>query len=114
DEDDEQEGLAESIRVDQGPHVRHEAVDVPDHKNPFSDNSGAENLFFSVLEQVVREEIIPAGYGILADEWEEDAYPIVEILAVGRQMKKNICVSLASPIWLQCATLWAQSLNVLS
>ncbi|KAF8135370.1 hypothetical protein K438DRAFT_1497103, partial [Mycena galopus ATCC 62051] len=114
DEDDPQEGLAEFIRVDQGPHIRHEAVDVPDHRNPFSDNSGTENLFFSVLEQVVREEIIPAGYGILADEWEEDTYPAVEILAAGRQMKKNICVSLANPIWLQRATLWAQSLNVLS
>ncbi|KAJ7830605.1 hypothetical protein B0H13DRAFT_1655063, partial [Mycena leptocephala] len=112
-EDADHPDLAERIRVDQGPQVRHEAVDVPDHRNPFSEDSDAESKFFAVLADVVREDITPAGYGLLPEEWEEDGYPDVEILRAGKQMKTKITVSLAHPIWAQRAKLWMQGLNVL-
>ena len=106
--------VAENIHADQGPQIRHEAIEVPDHKNPFRDDTDAEGEFFAVLADVVREEIVPVGYGVLPEEWDEDGYPDIEILRAGRQMKTQIPVSLAHPIWLQRATLWVQGLNILS
>lgn len=113
-EDAEHPTLTERILVDQDPQVWHEAIDVPDHRNPFSDDAAAEEKFFSVLAEVVRQEITPAGYGLLPEEWDEDGYPDVEILSAGKQMKRKISVSLANPIWTQRARLWVQGLNVLS
>ncbi|KAJ6568794.1 hypothetical protein B0H19DRAFT_939409, partial [Mycena capillaripes] len=115
-DEDDMEGptLAERISFDQGPHVRHEAIDVPDHRSPFPDDSVAESKFWTVLSEVVEQEIIPTGYGLLLEEWEEDGYPDEEILYAGKQMKTKIRVSLAHPIWAQRARLWVQGLNVLS
>lgn len=110
----DEEDVADRIRLEQDPQVRHEAIEVPDHRNPFSGNPAAENNFFSVLAEVVREEITPAGYGLLREEWDEDDYPDVEILLSGKRMTTKNSVSLAHPIWMQRARLWVQGLNVLS
>ncbi|KAJ7800219.1 hypothetical protein B0H13DRAFT_1673037 [Mycena leptocephala] len=111
DEDVEHPSLAERIGVEHGPQVRHEAIDVPDHRNPFSNDSEAETKFFRVLTEVVKQKITPAGYGLLSEEWDEDGYPDVEILCAGKQMKTKIQVSLAHPIWAQRARFWVQGLN---
>ncbi|KAF8144087.1 hypothetical protein K438DRAFT_1430207, partial [Mycena galopus ATCC 62051] len=99
---------------DQHPQVRHDAIEVPDHRNPFLGNSDAESHFFSVLAEVIRQEIIPVGYGLLPQEHDEDGYPDVEFLLAGKRMKTRIPVSLAHPIWAQRARLWVQGLSVLS
>ncbi|KAJ7683337.1 hypothetical protein B0H17DRAFT_941951 [Mycena rosella] len=112
--EDDAPGLINRIGVDQEPQVRHAAIEVPDHRNPFLEDSAAESRFFSVLSEVVKQEITPAGYGLLVEEWGEDGYPDVEILQAGKQMKTNIRVSLAHPIWAQRAELWVQGLSVLS
>ncbi|KAJ6455080.1 hypothetical protein C8R47DRAFT_996965 [Mycena vitilis] len=112
--DDEQADLVDRIGVEQGPQIRHEAIEVPDHRNPFSEHPVAEQKFWAVLAEVVEQEIIPAGYGMLPEEWDEEGYPDVEILEAGRLMKKKIRVSLAHPLWAQRARLWVQGLNVLA
>ncbi|KAF7366370.1 hypothetical protein MSAN_00893500 [Mycena sanguinolenta] len=106
--------VAENIHAEQGPQIRHEAIEVPDHKNPFGDDSEGERTFFAVLTEVVWKEVVPTGYGVLPEEWDEDGYPDTEILQAGRRMKTQIPVSLSHPIWLQRATLWVQGVNVLS
>jgi hypothetical protein len=111
---DEDANVEEHIRAEQHPQIRHDAVEVPDHKNPFSDHPVAESAFFSLLTDLIRQDIIPAGYGMLPEEWDEDGYPDVEILYAGRQMKKMMRISLAHPIWAQRARLWVQGLRTLS
>ncbi|KAJ6462900.1 hypothetical protein C8R45DRAFT_841390 [Mycena sanguinolenta] len=111
--DAEEPGIAEHIRADQGPQIRHDAIEVPDHKNPFSEDPETEEQFYAVFEHIVRQDITPVGYGVLSEEWDEDGYPDVEILSGGKQMKTRVTISLAHPIWLQRAKLWAQGLNVL-
>ncbi|KAJ7183656.1 hypothetical protein C8R46DRAFT_1159146 [Mycena filopes] len=106
--------LEDQIALDQNPQIRHDAIEVPDHRNPFSDDTGSESLFFELLAEVVEEEVIPTGYGVLPEEWGEDGYPDVEILTAGKRGKTKIRVSLANPIWRQRAELWVQALNVLS
>ncbi|KAJ6479427.1 hypothetical protein C8R47DRAFT_1285488 [Mycena vitilis] len=112
-QDDELPDLADRIGVDQGPHVRHEAIEVPDHRNPFSENPGEEDRFWAVLAEVVGQDISPAGYGLLPEEWDDDGYPDVEILKMGKLMKTEIRISLANPIWTRRAKFWVQALNVL-
>ncbi|KAJ7436669.1 hypothetical protein B0H11DRAFT_1754590 [Mycena galericulata] len=102
DEGDEP-GLVDRIGVDQGPQIRHAEIEVPDHRNPFVNDPAAEGKFFAVLSEVVRQEVTPAGYGLLPEEWDEEGYPDVEIWRAGKQMKTKIRVSLAHPIWSQRA-----------
>ncbi|KAJ7042188.1 hypothetical protein C8F04DRAFT_946252, partial [Mycena alexandri] len=106
--------LDDQIALDQNPQIRHDAIDVPDHRNPFSEDTVSENTFFELLAAVMAEEIIPAGYGVLPAEWGEDNYPDVETLRAGKRGTTKIRVSLANPIWRQRAELWVQALKVLS
>ncbi|KAJ7663599.1 hypothetical protein B0H14DRAFT_2425156 [Mycena olivaceomarginata] len=84
---DEDTNVEEHIQAEQHPQIRHDAVEVPDHKNPFSDHPVVESTFFPLLTDLIRQDIIPTGYGMLPEEWDEDSYPDVEILYMGRQMK---------------------------
>ncbi|KAJ7234973.1 hypothetical protein C8J57DRAFT_1439477 [Mycena rebaudengoi] len=114
DEADGNPGLADRIAADQDPQIRHDAIEVPDHRNPFGDDEEMENRFFAVLREVMEHNITPAGYGLLPEEWDEEGYPDVEILTAGKQGKTKIRVSLANPIWARRAKLWVQGLKVLS
>jgi hypothetical protein len=104
------EGLASQIEDDLHSQIRHEPIGVPDHRNVFDDET--EALFFSTLQEIVEANVMPAGYGLFPDEWEEDRYPLFETLKVGKRGSKSIVISLAAPIWRQRAVLWAQAVNL--
>jgi len=40
--------------------------------------------FFLDLEKLVKEGVIPVGYGLYEDEWEDGKYPLFETLHVGK------------------------------
>jgi hypothetical protein len=105
--------LASQVQDDLHSQIRHEPIGVPDHRNPFSDNE-TEALFFQTLQEIVEADVVPAGYGLFPNEWEEDRYPLFETLKVGRRGGKSIIISLAAPIWRQRAVLWAQAVNLLT
>ncbi|KAJ7587400.1 hypothetical protein C8J56DRAFT_1050619 [Mycena floridula] len=92
--------------------IKHEAVKVPRHANPFINSPEHENAFFKTLAEVIETEVVPAGYGILPTEWDEEGYPDTVTLAVGRR-NKPIVLSLADPIWKARAEYWVQGLSVL-
>ncbi|KAF9455616.1 hypothetical protein BDZ94DRAFT_1179645, partial [Collybia nuda] len=91
----------------------HEGAPVPHHANPFQ-HIEAESTFFKMLGEIIEGDIIPAGYGMLVNEWKDGIYPDVEYLKVGLRGKKEIQVSLAAPIWKKQAQLWVQGLSALS
>jgi predicted DNA-binding ribbon-helix-helix protein len=111
---DDPNNLAPQIQEELRSQIRHEAVRVPDHRNPFLDER-LETEFFTALQELVEEEVIPVGYGLHKDEWEGDAYPTFETLHVGkRRGGKSTVISLEDPIW-QCRTvLWVQGVHLLS
>ena len=90
--------LAERIAQDQRSHIRHEGIDVPLHGNPFVDNSAGEDNFWRVLAEVVQENIIPEGVGLHQDEWEDETYPLYEVLRIGNKGMREIKISLEDPI----------------
>ncbi|KAJ7575657.1 hypothetical protein C8J56DRAFT_798462 [Mycena floridula] len=113
DERQEVEDISDRISKDQEPHIKHEAVKVPRHANPFLNSPQHEDTFFSALAEVIEKKVIPSGYGVLPGEWDEDGYPDIELLAVGRR-NKPVVLSLAEPIWLARAEYWVQALSLLS
>jgi hypothetical protein len=90
----------------------HHAVEAPIHRKPFLD-CDEETVFYNRLAHLIRERIIPPGYGILPCEWEDGVYPSIEVLRTGRR-GKYIQVSLDDSIWRDRAVLWCQALAVLS
>ncbi|KAG1781732.1 hypothetical protein EV702DRAFT_962584 [Suillus placidus] len=105
--------LISQIEEDQEQNVRHAAVEVPGKKSPFVTQED-ENLFFSKVEQIVVEGIIPEGYGLLPGEQDDEDAAMIEVLQFGRRGTKSIVVSLSDSVWEARATLWCQGLSALS
>jgi hypothetical protein len=111
--DERASDIADKIHVQQDRNIKHDAVDVPNHANPFSSQPESEAIFRSVLKEVIEQEVVPAGYGIRPNEWDNDAYPDTEDLIVGGK-RQAITLSLRDPIWKARATRWVQGLAVLT
>ena len=60
---------------EQQANINHEAVHVPLCRNPFRD-SEEEDVFFSDLCEVVTQNITPADFGLMPEEWDSGVYPI--------------------------------------
>jgi hypothetical protein len=105
--------LAAQMASDQQTHLRHAAIVVPLHGNPFGDSTVEEDQFWHVLSNVVREGITSEGIGLHQEEWHDGVYPSYESLRVSNRGMKDIHVSLADSIWKQQAKLWEQAYTTL-
>ncbi|KIJ06238.1 hypothetical protein PAXINDRAFT_20559 [Paxillus involutus ATCC 200175] len=104
DTDSEQNRPSESqAQQDQLRNVRHEAVEVPARPSPFTVED--EEAFFSILERIINENIVPDGYGLLEGEIDEEDAEMVEIIPFGTRGSKSFAVSLTDPIWTARITL---------
>ena len=97
---------------EQQANINHEAVHVPSCRNPFRD-SEEEDVFFSDLCEVVTQNITPADFGLMPEEWDSGVYPISKTIWIGRPTK-DVEISLADSVWYSQARLWHQSLLTLS
>lgn len=95
----------------QAQHIRHDPIDVPDAQNPFTDIT-IQQVFEKALRQICNAGFLPTGFGVRNDEWEGTAYPEFEALKVGQT--KDIMISLPKLVWLSCAVLFTQGLEVLA
>ncbi|KAF8147914.1 hypothetical protein K438DRAFT_1625828 [Mycena galopus ATCC 62051] len=106
------DSLEEQIEEAHAENFHHEAVAVPKHANPF-DNNESMQLFYDSLEVAIQQEIVPSGYGLLEDEWDEDGYPSFEILKSGRRGGKQLRIALPDGIWRPRAEMWGRALAIL-
>ncbi|KII85214.1 hypothetical protein PLICRDRAFT_45380 [Plicaturopsis crispa FD-325 SS-3] len=106
--------LAQRVADDLESDIRHDAIPVPDHRNPFNGNADLEGEYFDKLQEIIVRGDMPTGFGILEDEWVDGMYPTVEVIPAGRKGSKEIRVSLAAQEWKARAGLWCQALAVLS
>jgi len=114
DEDDiEDQAILRRVEEDQEQHIRHAAVEVPGIGSPFITQHD-EDQFFSTVNQIATEGIIPEGYDLLPDEQDDNDMSMVEVLQFGRRGMKSITVSLSDTIWEARAALWCQASSVLS
>ncbi|KAJ6593136.1 hypothetical protein B0H19DRAFT_1204903 [Mycena capillaripes] len=104
--------LEEQIEDAHAENFHHEAVPIPKHANPFDDNESMQ-LFYDTLEAAIQDSLVPEGYGLLPDEWDEDGYPTFEILKSGRRGSKQLWVALPDSIWRPRAQMWGRALYIL-
>jgi hypothetical protein len=109
---DDEEYLQDCIAEDQAKNIRHPAVKVARHANPFKVQAD-EDQFFAVLNQVRTHHLIPQDYGVLEHEWDNRTYPVMETINPGTR-GKEIVVELPKAIWLPRAVLFAQGLDVMA
>ncbi|KAH7903832.1 hypothetical protein BJ138DRAFT_1019989 [Hygrophoropsis aurantiaca] len=91
----------------------HDPVSVPKHANPFQDEQ-YHQAFITALNTVVQRNMVPLGYGILQDEWDDDSYPSMEVIRSGRKRGKELRVGLPVTKWLPRAVRWCQALDILN
>jgi hypothetical protein len=103
--------LQHQIAHDQSHNVRHKPVKVPRHCNPFAAQE-AQMEFQNILSIITEGKTIPAGFGVVADEW-DDGYPELEIIKTGSR-GKELEVILPEAAWLPRAVLWSQALDLMS
>lgn len=72
-------------------------VKTPRHICPFTNEEMA--IFDETLQLAVEAEILPIGYGICPEEWEDNHYPSVEIIQTGRKGAKELSVQLPDFVW---------------
>jgi len=107
-------GILERLEADIRVQVRHEAVEVPGKGSPFMSVED-ETEFWSVLDHVMLENIVPTWYGLLSEGDEiEGGESTLEHIPIGRCGTKYVTVSLAEPVWAKWAKTWCQALTVLT
>ncbi|KAJ7616812.1 hypothetical protein DFH06DRAFT_1012770, partial [Mycena polygramma] len=104
--------IANAVTDDLVHNIRHPPVKVARHTNPFRSAEIKEN-FAAALAEIVRQGVIPEGYGVLENEWEDGGYPAMEAINPGTH-GKEIIVALPQEIWLPRAILFAQGLDAMT
>ncbi len=89
-----------------------DAVNVPQCLNPFADATDY-NSFVLALDLANTTELIPEGYGLFPDEWDDIDYPSVEVLRSGRRGTGEIIVGLPEHVWRPRAELWGRALDIM-
>jgi hypothetical protein len=112
DDSEEEDDLEEQIEEAHAENFHHEAVSVPKHSNPFDDDQSMQ-LFYDSLEAAIHAQIIPPGYGLLPEEWDNGGYPSFEILKSGRRGGRQLRVALPDAVWRPRAEMWGRALAIL-
>lgn len=105
----EEPNLAQMIADDQESNIRHDAVDPPKQASPFI-KPASEEIFWKALRDLDKEDIIPGGFGIAQNEWEDGSYPEVESISIAR---KDVNIILPFSIWWPRAVHWARTLELI-
>ncbi|KAJ7683490.1 hypothetical protein B0H14DRAFT_2422414, partial [Mycena olivaceomarginata] len=90
--------LGQQLEDAQAENFHHEPVLVPKHANPFPEDETMQ-LVHDTLSAAEEIGLIPPGYGLLPDKWEDGVYPSYEILKSGRCSGKALRVALLDSIW---------------
>ncbi|KAF9521973.1 hypothetical protein CPB83DRAFT_746119, partial [Crepidotus variabilis] len=88
----------------------HEPVTVPAHASPFA-LIEHEAVLWDALGMMDDEEILPSGYGIQPNEWEDGAYPTTEDLIVSGSTDR---IELPVAEWQPRAERWCRGLYILN
>lgn len=71
-------------------------------------------MFNECLAQCLEDGIVPLGFNVRPEEWDDHGYPSFEIIKSGRCGTKELRVPLPIDDWLTKAQLWVQALVLMS
>lgn len=110
---DPSEDLDRHLSADQEWHVRHPPIPVPQNNSPFTSEDTAI-AFYSCLQEIQKQEIVPSHYGVSEEEWPEvGVYGTFERIQRGRN-NRHIDVELPFSVWWPRAVKWAQGLELMN
>lgn len=98
------------LQTEQERHVRHPPIKVPPNACPFE--QGDLEVFQTSMAEALEDHFVPAGYGVLDDEWEGNAYSELEPL-VGQKQRSTIEIQLTHEVWYPRAVKWAVGLHIM-
>jgi hypothetical protein len=98
-ERDEYAHMQAQITADSQGNIKHKAVKVPYHQNPFATHPEVEAVFLTTFTDTSAEEAVPEHFGVLTEEWEMDLYPTHEDLKC-RRKGRSLDIVLPEDIWL--------------
>ncbi|KAI0695883.1 hypothetical protein BC835DRAFT_1272714, partial [Cytidiella melzeri] len=101
-----------AVEQNHGHNFNHEAVNVPESETPFATHAD-EVEFCAALVILQDSHVVPGGYGLLPDEWEDSTYPTLEVLRSSRRGRREITISLPETVWQPRAELWACAVELL-
>ncbi|KAI0054582.1 hypothetical protein BV25DRAFT_1816871, partial [Artomyces pyxidatus] len=114
--DDPGTAIAQRIADDQQHHIRHDPIEVADHRNPFPSHE-LEAAFWTELNRIDQGRILPASMMLTQAEWDEedgeDGYPASEEIQVGRAHRLYE-ISLPHEVWFPRAVRWCQAITLLN
>jgi hypothetical protein len=94
-------------------HVRHPPVPIPQQQCPFTSTEELA-LFLEAFQIAEQDGFVPAGYGVLEDEWEEGSYPGEQYIGSDRKLNPSLFIPLPPDIWFPRAVGWAVALHVMN
>lgn len=103
----DQEIIADQVATN----ALHDAINVPDHRCPFSDDG--RGIFIALLNETQVQNILPEGYGVAEHEWVNGIYPDCEAISIGRSRKERE-IGLPPNLWWPRAVSWAQGIDLMS
>ena len=105
--------MVEHITTDIQSQLHHKPVPVPKHRNPFASETQYQ-VFNECLAQCLEENIVPLGFNVRPEEWDDRGYPSFEIIKSGRQGTKELRIPLPIDDWLPKAELWVRALVLMN
>ncbi|KAF5338124.1 hypothetical protein D9758_015377 [Tetrapyrgos nigripes] len=88
------------------------SVKVPRVMNPFAGNQVAENIFVQSLQQADEANIIPDGYNIRLEEWDNGEYPSFYHICSGKKRNRELLVQLPDLEWRPRSEHWVRALEI--
>ncbi|KAF9067441.1 hypothetical protein BDP27DRAFT_1364891 [Rhodocollybia butyracea] len=90
-----------------------EVIDAPRYANPFQDNQTC-HVFEEALARLNETGQVPLGYGLHPLEWDDDGYPSIGTIRVGRKGSKRLEIALPDSVWRPRSTRWVQGLYLMN
>ncbi|GLB45737.1 hypothetical protein LshimejAT787_2700070 [Lyophyllum shimeji] len=111
-DEDVWEDLEDRIAEEHDHNFNHAAIPVPKHSMPYRTEAGL-NSFKTAVLALAEGGVIPSGYGLLPEEWDETGYPSVETIRSGRRGGKELSIDLPDEIWRPRAEQWVRALHIM-
>lgn len=105
--------LQEQLQSEQSKHVHHPPVSVPSCQCPFG-SIDMEETFWRAFSLAQQDDFVPAGYGVLEEEWEEGQYPSEQYIGNNRKHNPTPFIPLPYHLWYPRAVRSAIGLHIMN
>lgn len=111
DGDESWQDVEEQLGLDFSDNFLPDMVTPPTNTSPFTDDQ--LTAFQEAFSEMITHQLVPEGYGMCPNEWEDGEYPSYWIIRSGRRGKQDLNIALPDDIWRPRSELWVQGLYIM-